>query len=145
MAQPVTVEPVTSGQVTVHTSAGDILLELWPREAPKAVRNFVQLALEGYYEGCEFHRVVPGLCVQTGDASNSGEGGESIYDEGYFEDEFTQRLRFNRRGIVAMANTGKRNTNLSQCVRTFLSSVAWPLQQTVLSLTGSFSQVLHHP
>lgn len=49
--------------------------------------SFVQLALEGYYEGCEFFRVVPGLCVQTGDASNSGEGGDSIYDEGYFDDE----------------------------------------------------------
>lgn len=114
MAQPITVEPVTNGRVTLKTTAGDIVMELWPKEAPKAVRNFIQLALEGYYDGCQFHRVVPGLCVQTGDASNSGEGGDSIYEEGYFEDEITQRLRFNRRGLVAMANTGKKNTNLSQ-------------------------------
>lgn len=117
MAQPSTVEPVTHGRATLKTTAGDIVMELWPREAPKAVRNFVQLALEGYYDGCQFHRVVPGLCVQTGDASNSGEGGDSIYEEGYFEDEITQRLRFNRRGLVAMANTGKKNTNLSQYAR----------------------------
>lgn len=116
MAQPITLEPNTNGRVTLKTTAGDIVMELWPREAPKAVRNFIQLALEGYYDGCQFHRVVPGLCVQTGDASNSGEGGDSIYEEGYFEDEITQRLRFNRRGLVAMANTGKKNTNLSQCV-----------------------------
>lgn len=114
MAQPITLEPKTQGRVTLKTTAGDIIMELWPREAPKAVRNFIQLALEGYYDGCQFHRVVPGLCVQTGDASNSGEGGDSVYEEGYFEDEITQRLRFNRRGLVAMANTGKKNTNLSQ-------------------------------
>ncbi|KAK9894075.1 cyclophilin-like protein [Cystobasidium minutum MCA 4210] len=114
MAQPITLEPKTHGRATLKTTAGDIVMELWPREAPKAVRNFIQLALEGYYDGCQFHRVVPGLCVQTGDASNSGEGGDSIYEEGYFEDEITQRLRFNRRGLVAMANTGKKNTNLSQ-------------------------------
>ena len=114
MAQPVTVEPTTKGRVTLKTTAGDIDIELWPSFAPRAVRNFLQLAMEGYYEGCQFHRVVPGLCVQTGDASNTGEGGESIYEEFYFEDEFTQRLRFNRRGLVAMANTGRRNTNLSQ-------------------------------
>lgn len=114
MAQPVTIEPVTQGRLTIKTTAGDIDMELWPKEAAKACRNFVQLALEGYYEGCHFHRIVPGLCVQTGDASNTGEGGDSIYEEFYFEDEFSQRLRFNRRGLVAMANTGKRNTNLSQ-------------------------------
>lgn len=123
MAQPPTVEPVTKGRLTLHTTAGDILIDLWPQQAPKAVRNIVQLALEGYYEGCEFHRVVPGLCVQTGDATNTGEGGESIYEEFYFEDEFTQRLRFNRRGLVAMANTGKRHTNLSQYVLCSLSFV----------------------
>lgn len=81
--------------------------------APKACRNFVQLALEGYYDGCIIHRVVPELLVQTGDPTNSGMGGESIWDEP-FEDEISQRLKFNRRGIVAMANLGRPNTNSSQ-------------------------------
>lgn len=83
-------EPVTSGRVLLKTSLGDIVVELWPREAPKAVRNFVQLCLEGYYDGLPFHRVVPGFIAQTGDDSGTGGGGESIYDEGEFEDEFTQ-------------------------------------------------------
>ena len=116
MSQPVTIEPVTSGRATIKTTAGDVVIEFWPREAKLAVRNFVQLALEGYYDGCIFHRVVPGLCVQSGDASNSGHGGESIYDSEPFADEFSQRLRFNRRGLVACANAGTRNSNLSQYV-----------------------------
>lgn len=136
MAQPVTVEPVTSGRATIRTSAGNVVLEFWPKEAPLAVRNFVQLALEGYYDGCQWHRIVPGLCVQTGDASNSGEGGDSIYDEGTFNDEFSNRLRFNRRGLVAMANAGKRHTNLSQCVR--------PRQLQRAMLIHMF-KILHHP
>lgn len=96
----------------LHT-VGPINIELWPGLAPKACRNFVQLALEGYYDGCIIHRVVPELLVQTGDPTNTGMGGESIWDEP-FEDEITQRLKFNRRGIVAMANLGRPNTNSSQ-------------------------------
>lgn len=114
MSQPVTIEPVTSGRATIKTTAGDVVIEFWPKESKLAVRNFVQLALEGYYDGCIFHRVVPGLCVQSGDASNSGHGGESIYDSEPFADEFSQRLRFNRRGLIACANAGTRNSNLSQ-------------------------------
>lgn len=61
------------------------------------------------------HSVVPNFIAQTGDASGTGNGGECIYDEGTFEDEFNQRLKFSRRGLVAMANQGTRNSNLSQC------------------------------
>lgn len=50
----------------MHTTMGDVEIELWPKEAPLAVRNFVQLALERYYDGLEFHRVVPGFIVQSG-------------------------------------------------------------------------------
>ncbi|KAM0793403.1 hypothetical protein ACM66B_000855 [Microbotryomycetes sp. NB124-2] len=114
MAAVVVTEPVTSGVVVLKTTLGDILIELWARETPKAVRNFIQLGLEGYYDGCIFHRVVPGFIAQTGDDTNSGQGGESIYDEGEFADEFSQRLKFNRRGLVGMANQGRRDSNLSQ-------------------------------
>lgn len=61
------------------TTAGDFDVELWSREAPKACRNFVQLCLEGYYDGTIFHRVVPGFIVQGGDPTGTGTGGESIY------------------------------------------------------------------
>lgn len=64
--------------------------------------------------------MVPGFIAQTGDASGTGKGGECIYDEGSFEDEFNQRLKFSRRGLVAMANQGSKNTNTSQCVPSHL-------------------------
>ncbi|XP_071757528.1 spliceosome-associated protein CWC27 homolog [Centroberyx gerrardi] len=98
-------EPPTNGKVLLKTSAGDIDIELWSKEAPKACRNFVQLCMEGYYDGTLFHRVVPEFIVQGGDPTGSGSGGESVYGRP-FKDEFHSRLRFNRRGLVAMANSG---------------------------------------
>ncbi|XP_018600436.1 spliceosome-associated protein CWC27 homolog [Scleropages formosus] len=98
-------EPPTNGKVLMKTSAGDIDVELWSKEAPKACRNFVQLCMEGYYDGTIFHRVVPDFVVQGGDPTGTGTGGESVYGHP-FKDEFHSRLRFNRRGLVAMANAG---------------------------------------
>ena len=63
------------------TSVGDIDVELFSKEAPKACRNFIQLCLEGYYDGTIFHRVVPNFIVQGGDPTGTGEGGESIYGQ----------------------------------------------------------------
>lgn len=98
-------EPPTNGKVLLKTTAGDIDIELWSKEAPKACRNFIQLCLEAYYDKTVFHRVVPGFIVQGGDPTGTGTGGESIYGAP-FKDEFHSRLRFNRRGLVAMANAG---------------------------------------
>uniref|UniRef100_A0A8C5PFV3 Spliceosome-associated protein CWC27 homolog n=1 Tax=Leptobrachium leishanense TaxID=445787 RepID=A0A8C5PFV3_9ANUR len=98
-------EPPTNGKVLLKTTAGDIDIELWSKEAPKACRNFVQLCLEGYYDNTIFHRVVPEFIIQGGDPTGTGTGGESIYGKP-FRDEFHSRLRFNRRGLVAMANAG---------------------------------------
>lgn len=103
----------TKGRVLIHTTAGEIDVELWSKETPKACRNFIALALEGYYDGVIFHRVVPGFLVQTGDRTGTGGGGESFYGEP-FEDEIHPRLRFAHRGLVGMANSGKKNTNDSQ-------------------------------
>ena len=74
MSQVYILEPPTSGKVLLRTTLGDLDIELWPREAPKAVRNFVQLAMEGYFDGCAFHRIVRGFMAQTGDPSNTGDG-----------------------------------------------------------------------
>lgn len=68
--------------------------------------------MEGYYNGLIFHRVVKGFIAQGGCPNGDGTGGDSIYG-GTFEDEFHQRLRFTRRGLLAMANAGK-NDNASQ-------------------------------
>jgi peptidyl-prolyl cis-trans isomerase SDCCAG10 len=85
-------------------AVGDVDVELWPKEAPKACRNFIQLALEGYYDKITFHRIIKGLMVQTGDPSGTGKGGESIYGK-YFDDEFHPRLRFNHRCLLVLFST----------------------------------------
>lgn len=90
----------------MKTTVGDFDLELWTKEAPKACRNFIQLCMEGYYDNTIFHRVIKGFIAQGGDPTGTGEGGESIYGEP-FKDEFHTRLRFCRRGLLAMANAGK--------------------------------------
>ncbi|CAG0897062.1 unnamed protein product [Darwinula stevensoni] len=99
-------EPPTSGKVLLKTTVGDIDVELWSKETPKACRNFIQLCMEGYYDGTIFHRVVKDFIVQGGDPTGTGKGGESIYGKP-FKDEIHTRLRFVRRGLVAMANGGK--------------------------------------
>ncbi|TIB07857.1 hypothetical protein E3P89_03592 [Wallemia ichthyophaga] len=97
-------EPYTNGKVLLQTTVGDIELELWGKECPKAVRNFIALSLEGYYDNCIFHRVVPEFIVQSGDPTGTGTRGESFFGEP-FETEPHQRLRFNRRGLVGMAHS----------------------------------------
>ncbi|KAL5097361.1 hypothetical protein RYX36_001688 [Vicia faba] len=106
-------EPPTKGKVVVNTTRGPIDIELWPKEAPKAVRNFVQLCLEGYYDNTIFHRVIKDFLVQCGDPTGTGTGGESIYGD-VFADEFHSRIKFKHRGLVAMANSGTPNSNGSQ-------------------------------
>ncbi|GAB4837068.1 cytochrome P450 monooxygenase 57 [Ancistrocladus abbreviatus] len=113
MSSVYVLEPPTKGKVTLNTTHGPVDIELWPKEAPKAVRNFVQLCLEGYYDNTIFHRIIKGFMVQGGDPTGSGFGGESIYGS-VFPDEFHSRLRFNHRGLVACANTGSPHSNGSQ-------------------------------
>lgn len=99
----------------LHTTMGDISLRFFPEAAPKAVKNFLTLASQGYYNGLTFHRVIEGFMIQGGDPNGDGTGGKSIYTDnasGQFEDEFDAKL-LNLRGAVAMANSGV-DTNGSQ-------------------------------
>lgn len=98
-------------QVTLETSMGTILLQLFPEQAPKTVENFVTHAKAGYYDGLTFHRVIPNFMIQGGDPTGTGMGGESIWGKP-FKDEFSPEL-YNLRGAVSMANAGP-NTNGSQ-------------------------------
>lgn len=109
---------------TLHTTAGDIVLRLFPDHAPKTVRNFVELAegqrewthprtrqktTDRLYDGTIFHRVIDGFMIQGGDPIGTGTGGP-----GYeFADEFHPELAFNRPYLLAMANAGP-GTNGSQ-------------------------------
>ncbi|EGD80493.1 cyclophilin-16 [Salpingoeca rosetta] len=103
-------EPATSGKVVLVTSFGDIDVELWCKECPLACRNFIQLCMEGYYDNVTFHRLVRGFIIQAGDPTGTGEGGESVFDKP-FKDEFHQRLRFNRRGLVGCASSQPNDNN----------------------------------
>lgn len=51
-------EPSTKGKVCLETTVGPIDIELWSKECPKAARNFIQLCMEGYYDGCTFHTII---------------------------------------------------------------------------------------
>jgi peptidyl-prolyl cis-trans isomerase A (cyclophilin A) len=109
---------------TLHTSAGDVRVELFGNHAPKTVKNFTDLATGGIewthpgtgtktndalYDGTIFHRVIPGFMIQGGDPLGEGYGGP-----GYkFADEFHPELTFDRPYLLAMANSGP-NTNGSQ-------------------------------
>lgn len=106
------VNPAKSGLVDMETSMGTIKLKLFPKEAPKTVENFTGLIKKGYYDNIIFHRVIDGFMIQGGDPQGIGTGGESIWGKP-FEDEFSEKLKFDRKGILAMANAGP-NTNGSQ-------------------------------
>ncbi|KAH6934371.1 hypothetical protein HPB50_023740 [Hyalomma asiaticum] len=96
----------------IHTSMGDIHLQLFTKECPRTTENFCVHAKEGYYNGHIFHRVIKGFMVQTGDPTGTGTGGESIWG-GNFEDEFHPSLKHDRPYTLSMANAGP-NTNGSQ-------------------------------
>ena len=106
-------EPQTTGKVILETNYGNIDIELFTLEAPKSCRNFIQHCLNKYYNGCHFFKIFKNFMIQTGDPTNTGSGGVSIYSED-FRDEFHSRLRFNHRGVVAMNNKNKPNSNGSQ-------------------------------
>ena len=117
-------EVLNKTSATLHTSLGDIIIELFPNHAPKTVANFVELATgtkewtdphtgnkstENLYDGTIFHRVIDGFMIQGGDPLGQGTGGP-----GYrFADEFHGELVFDRPYILAMANSGP-GTNGSQ-------------------------------
>ncbi len=95
----------------IKTNKGTIEVQLFEKLAAKTVKNFVELAKKGYYDGVTFHRVIPDFMIQGGDPTGTGRGGESIYGRP-FEDEFSEQL-FNFNGALSMANAGP-NTNGSQ-------------------------------
>jgi peptidyl-prolyl cis-trans isomerase A (cyclophilin A) len=119
---------------TLHTSLGDIVIELFPNHAPKTVENFVGLATgakewtdprtgkksnEKLYDGTIFHRVISGFMLQGGDPLGQGFGGPGYQ----FADEFHGDLQFDRPYILAMANSGP-GTNGSQFFIT-VAATAW--------------------
>jgi len=98
--------------VVLETTQGNIEIKLMPEIAPKACENFTSLAEDGYYDGIIFHRIIKGFMIQGGDPTGTGRGGASKWGTP-FEDEVTPDVRFDRAGLLAMANAGP-GTNGSQ-------------------------------
>jgi len=99
----------TQYEATIVTSDGSMTFELYAKETPLAVNNFISLSRDGFYDGLTFHRVLEGFMAQGGDPTGIGTG-----SPGYqFEDEVNPNLIFDSRGILAMANSGP-DTNGSQ-------------------------------
>ena len=87
---------------TIQTNRGNIVLELHQDKTPNTVKNFVDLAEKGYYNGLTFHRVIPDFMIQGGCPDGTGMGGP-----GYkFADEFDPELRHDGPGVLSMANAG---------------------------------------
>ncbi len=107
-SQPVmTIDKKKNYTATLQTRKGDIVVELFAKETPITVNNFVFLARGGFYDGTFFHRIIKGFMIQGGDPQGNGLGGP-----GYkFDDE--KITRDYKRGVLAMANSGP-NTNGSQ-------------------------------
>jgi peptidyl-prolyl cis-trans isomerase B (cyclophilin B) len=104
---PMTIDPSHNYVATMKTDKGNVKIELFPKDAPATVNNFVFLAREGFYDGVTFHRVIPGFMAQGGDPTGRGNGGPGYQ----FKDEFSAQTH--QAGSLSMANAGP-NTNGSQ-------------------------------
>ena len=98
---------------TIETEKGGIVMQLFPDKAPLAVNSFVFLARQGWFNGVTFHRMIPGFAAQAGDPSGTGKG-----NPGYFFNNEISDLKFDKPGVVGMANSGP-DTNGSQFFITF--------------------------
>jgi peptidyl-prolyl cis-trans isomerase B (cyclophilin B) len=106
---PMSIDTGKTYTATLDTTRGTIVCDLFPKDAPATVNNFVFLAREGFYDGTKFHRVIGDFMVQGGDPEGSGHGGP-----GYrFADELKGNPNKHKVGSLSMANAGP-NTNGSQ-------------------------------
>ena len=78
--------------VTLHTTLGDLKVELFCEDTPRTAENFLALCASGYYDGCAFHRNIKGFMLQGGDPTGTGKGGKSIWG-GKFPDELRDHVR----------------------------------------------------
>ena len=132
---PNTIDQSKTYTATVDTSAGAMTLELFAAEAPLTVNNFVHLASDGFYEDCQFHRVIKDFMIQGGCPRGDGTGGP-----GYrFQDEPVTRQYV--KGTLAMANAGP-NTNGSQFFIVHGAQVGLPPNYTIFGMLTGGEDVL---
>ena len=115
--------PLSLGpKAVIKTKFGDIHIKFYPDVAPNHVRNFIQLAKSGFYDGTIFHRVIPGFMIQGGDPNTKNSLRKDTYGQGGPKDEkgnpIVLKAEFSdiphKRGIVSMARANERDTAGSQ-------------------------------
>jgi cyclophilin family peptidyl-prolyl cis-trans isomerase len=111
-------------QVVMETNRGTMTMEFWPDVAPEHVRNFLDLASSGFYDGLTFHRIIPGFMIQGGDPTGTGSGSGPRR----IKAEFSKKKH--EAGVLSMARSSDPNSASSQF---FVMHAAYP------SLDGSYS------
>jgi len=106
---PMSIDVTKQYTATFETSRGNIVCQLFAKDAPLTVNNFAFLAGEGFYDGTVFHRVIADFMIQGGDPTGTGRGGPGYQ----FQDETRQNPNRHEVGALSMANAGP-NTNGSQ-------------------------------
>lgn len=130
---PMTIDPTKNYVATITTPRGDIVIRLRPDIAPQTVNSFVFLAREGFYNGLTWHRVIQGFMAQGGDPLGDGTG-----DPGYsVPAEFTNKLLFDRPGVVAMARAQDPNSAGSQF---FITTAPAPHLNGTYTIFGEVTQ-----
>lgn len=121
--------PKKKGYVQLHTTHGDLNIELHCDITPRTCENFITLCERGYYNGVAFHRNIRNFMIQGGDPTGTGRGGESIWGKP-FKDEVNSKLLHSGRGVVSMANSGP-HTNGSQFFILYKSATHLNYKHTV--------------
>ena len=129
---PLTINADAKYTATFKTAKGDIAVELFAKQVPNTVNNFVFLAREGFYDDTTFHRVIADFMAQGGDPEGTGRGGPGYQ----FADEFDASLRHDKPGVLSMANSGP-STNGSQF---FITHVPTPHLDGKHSIFGQVTE-----
>jgi peptidyl-prolyl cis-trans isomerase B (cyclophilin B) len=119
---PVAPPPSPGPRAVIKTKFGDIHIKLYPDVAPNHVKNFIQLAKSGFYNGTIFHRVIPGFMIQGGDPNTKNARLKELYGQGGPKDEKGNSILLkaefsdipHKRGIVSMARANEPDTAGSQ-------------------------------
>ena len=135
---PLTIDSDKNYSAVLDTSRGEIVCELFAKDAPTTVNNFVFLARDNFYDGTVFHRVIPDFMIQGGDPTGTGRGGP-----GYrFADEVKGNPHKHEVGSLSMANAGP-NTNGSQFLVTHVVTDWLDGKHTVFGKVSSGQDVVN--
>ena len=135
---PLTIDPNKKYSAVFNTSRGEIVCELFAKDAPNTVNNFVFLARDKFYDGTVFHRVLTDFMIQGGDPTGTGRGGPGYQ----FADEVKGNPHKHQVGSLSMANAGP-NTNGSQFFITHVATNWLDGKHTVFGKVASGQEVVN--